>query len=82
MVEEEIVGKWKWYALMYDFRSDGTYDYVNEDSGVRTAGRYAIFEEGVITFFINSAIKSKFSLQGDELTFYPEGGNPATFSRV
>jgi hypothetical protein len=82
MIEEQIVGKWKWYTVTYDFRSDGTYDYVNTDSGVNTSGRYAFLDDGYITFFINSAVRSKFSLQGDNLTIYPEGVNPATFARV
>ena len=81
MVEEQIVGKWTWHTVTYDFRSDGTYDYINTGSGVRTNGRYAFLEDGVITFFIGSAVESKYSLQGDKLTFYPEGGNSVTFSR-
>ena len=84
MVEEQIVGKWKWYTVSYDFRSDGTYDYFNSDSGVRTSGRYAILSDGEITFFVNGPVRSRFSLQGNKLTLIPEGGtaaNAATFSR-
>lgn len=77
---EQIVGKWKWWTVIYDFHSDGTYDYTNTDSGVKASGRYAVSGDE-LTFFIYSPTKSKFSLQDDKLTLYPEGGNPATFLR-
>ncbi|MDR0294204.1 MAG: hypothetical protein LBH95_08650 [Oscillospiraceae bacterium] len=81
MIEEQIVGKWKWYTITYNFRSDGTYDYENTDSGIKTNGRYAISGEELI-FFINSPVRSKFSLEGDILTIYPKEGNTATFMRM
>ena len=84
MIEEQIVGKWKWNTITYDFRSDGTYEYFNTASGVRTNGRYAINDD-IITFFIASAVTSKISIHGNELALTPltpERGNRNIFTRV
>ena len=84
MVEEQIVGKWNWYNITYDFHRDGTYDYVNTDSGVRTNGRYCI-EGNIIKFFIGGVVTSEFSLIGDKLELAPrtpQRGDFVTFTRV
>lgn len=82
MIEKQIVGKWKWYSITYDFYGDGTYDYVNVDSGVRNSGTYSV-SGNIITFLIGSA--AEIFLSGDKLTMTPirpSAGNTVTFSRV
>ena len=84
MIEEKIAGKWKWHTVIYTFHSDGTYNYLNTESGIRTNGRYSIAGD-IISFFIGSAFTSEISLQGDSLTLTPrtpQRGNPIIFTRV
>jgi len=87
MIEEKIVGKWRWDTITYDFRKDGTYDYVNTSSMVRTNGRYCI-DGNVLTYYVNNGgiASSEFSLSGNRLTLTPTANNPnrnsCAFTRV
>jgi len=72
-MEEEIVGKWQWDTVSYEFHREGTYNYVNTYSGIRTNGRYTISGD-TITFFVNGTARSaRFSLNGSRFTLYHHG---------
>jgi hypothetical protein len=69
-----IVGEWTWDTLSYNFHRDGTYEYLNTYSGVRTNGRYCI-EGNTIMFFFDSGGGSTGTLElnsnGNELKIIP-----------
>lgn len=77
MIEEKIVGKWRWDTITYDFHRDGTYDYANTSSGARTNGRYSI-NGNILTYYVSNGVitSSEFSLSGNGLTLIPTANNP------
>jgi hypothetical protein len=82
MIEEQIVGKWKWHSVSYDFRGDGTYDYRNSETGLQASGRYAITGENTMMFFIKGPSETRFSFTNDSFIQYPEGGGSFAFTRL
>ena len=86
MSSNMIVGKWSWWALTFHFLDDGTYTYVNSNSGVRTVGKYEV-SDNIITFIVDGYVStSEFTLQDDDTlsmrTKTPQVGTLTHFKRV
>ena len=70
MVEEQIVGKWNFQTITYGFHSDGTFYFVDTESGDRVDGRYCIEGEN-IKFFANSTVSATTAKSQQAFTPYP-----------
>jgi hypothetical protein len=78
-----IVGQWKYYSLIYEFHDDGTYDYLNTDSGHSAQGDYVV--SGDILKFVTMGSSAKISIHGNSLDlapYTPQRGPSQTFTRV
>ena len=79
MKKEAILGKWvdTWNeSLTYEFLSDGTYNYTNSQSGVRSQGTYTISGDEIIC-----SSPSSFIISGSDLVQYKRGERQFTYSR-
>jgi len=78
----KIVGKWKEIGktATLEFRKDGSFKAV-DNQGMTVTGKYALLENGMARFEIAhqqslpETVAIRLSVQKDELTITPAGGN-------
>jgi len=74
-----LIGKWRWTTVTYEFRYNGTYSYINTDSGKQVDGNYMVSDGNKVSF-LGVGTFDRFVIQGDSLTFEDVRG--VTFRRI